>query len=293
VTPSPKRSEFLAGLVLASDAGHGLSPLDFCGETGHNRVPRSRAWVTPRFGLAPASASTETGVLISGYVLGWWFDRDFYGVTGSECDLDADYHAGFVLPESPVDAGLSYLAPKSFLFSGIAQTFCRFFSRQFRVVRLFEAFRSRRLISHSHALKRRYAAPVEHLPIARGFRVQVIRCHPSQSRSDRSQRIRFVLSEVESNQNQIVAYLRGCKPLLLVRAKHQLDGIQKAGVLFFHFCDFFLIELLFLLGDQRKCGDNQLREFGDFYIDFVAALSKFIVPLYQVSKQRVVVSGRL
>jgi hypothetical protein len=66
----------------------------------------------PRSGLAPTPVSAEAGALNISYVLGWWFDRDFYGVTGSECDLDADYHAGFILPESPVPAGLSYLTPK-------------------------------------------------------------------------------------------------------------------------------------------------------------------------------------
>lgn len=107
-------AEPLAGFVLASGAGHGVSPLDFCAEKRHNEVG-SGLWVTPRFGLAPPAARTADGALCVSYVLGWWFDRDLYGVTGSECDLDADYHAGFILPESPVDAGLSYLTPKSFL----------------------------------------------------------------------------------------------------------------------------------------------------------------------------------
>ena len=44
--------------------------------------------------------------------LGWWLDRDLYGLTGSERDLDSDYHAAFILPESPVAAGLSHLVLK-------------------------------------------------------------------------------------------------------------------------------------------------------------------------------------
>jgi hypothetical protein len=63
-------------------------------------------------GLVPTPAETEVGALTPLFNFGWWFDRDFHGVTGSESDLDSD-HAGFILPESPVPAGLSYFKPKS------------------------------------------------------------------------------------------------------------------------------------------------------------------------------------
>ncbi len=104
--------ELSASSVRASDAGHGVSPLDFCAEKRHNEFG-SGLWFTPRFGLAPPTARTADGALFVSY-LGWWLDRDLYGLTGSESDLDSD-HAGFILPESPVDAGLSHLTPKSFL----------------------------------------------------------------------------------------------------------------------------------------------------------------------------------
>jgi hypothetical protein len=108
-------TEAFAGLVLASNAGHVISPLAFCGETSQNRLSGSEAWAAPRFGLAPTSVSAEAGALIvKSYRLGWWFDRDFHDVTGSKCDLDSN-HAVSILPESPVAAGLSHLTPKSFL----------------------------------------------------------------------------------------------------------------------------------------------------------------------------------
>jgi len=69
----------------------------------------------PAFWISPATCFSRKRALIVSYDLGWWFDRDFHGVTGSECDPDADRHAGFILPESPVAAGLSYLDQKSFL----------------------------------------------------------------------------------------------------------------------------------------------------------------------------------
>src|SRR5208337_853767 len=95
-------TELSAGSVRASDAGHGFSPLDCCGEKPQNEFG-SGSWLTPRTGLAPPTAPTGSGALIVSY-LGWWLDRDLYGLTGSESDLDSD-HAGFILPESPVPAG--------------------------------------------------------------------------------------------------------------------------------------------------------------------------------------------
>src|ERR1700692_118968 len=112
----------LAGLVLASGAGHVVSPLAFCEETSQNRFSRSMAWVTPRCGLVPASAETEAGTLSVSYVLGWWLDRDFHGLTVSEANCDCDRHADFILPESPVAAGLSHLVTKSSLPSQLVST---------------------------------------------------------------------------------------------------------------------------------------------------------------------------
>ena len=54
-------SESLADLVLASRAGHVVSPLAFGGETSQNRLSRSEAWVTPRFGLAPPTVRAADG----------------------------------------------------------------------------------------------------------------------------------------------------------------------------------------------------------------------------------------
>src|SRR5205823_3026172 len=106
--PFAEVSKLFAGFVLTVRAGHGFSPLDFCAELSHNEFG-SRSWFAPRSGLAPQPVSAGSGALNVSYGLGWRFNRDFHGVTVSECDLDADYHADCVLPESPVDAGLSPL----------------------------------------------------------------------------------------------------------------------------------------------------------------------------------------
>ena len=95
-------AESFAGLVLASDAGHGFSPLAFCGEKPQNQFG-SRSWLTPRFGLAPPPVSAGSGALVKHYDLGWWLNRDNYGLTSSEANLNSDNHAVCILPESPVD----------------------------------------------------------------------------------------------------------------------------------------------------------------------------------------------
>jgi hypothetical protein len=97
----------LASRVVTAFAGHVISPLALCGETSHN-ILESRAWVTPRFGLPRNLLEQEAGRLISDYGLGWGLNRDLYGLTSSETDCDSNNHAVFILPESPVEAGLSY-----------------------------------------------------------------------------------------------------------------------------------------------------------------------------------------
>jgi hypothetical protein len=61
-------AELIGGVVLAADAGGGSLPLALCGEKRHN-LYGSRAWVTPRFELAPRTVDAESGALIGGRYL--------------------------------------------------------------------------------------------------------------------------------------------------------------------------------------------------------------------------------
>jgi hypothetical protein len=67
LTEVPK---LFAVVVLAFPAGHLISPLALCGETSQNTLG-SKAWVTPRFGLAPTTARTAAGAL-SQLLRLWW-----------------------------------------------------------------------------------------------------------------------------------------------------------------------------------------------------------------------------
>ena len=91
----------LAGLVLASEAGHGFSPLAFCGEKPQNQFG-SRSWLTPRFGLAPTPVSAEAGALSCYLAANRW---------GPLHRLSPRFSRRAVLPALRG----SYLAPKSFL----------------------------------------------------------------------------------------------------------------------------------------------------------------------------------
>jgi len=114
-----------AGLVLASEAGHVISPLAFCGETSQNTFG-SEAWVTPRFGLAPQPVCAGSGALsVKGYPLGWnngYFHR---WTVSSETNHNHDFHCvpPFSRRSLVPPAGGSYLKPKSFsLFFLLAPT---------------------------------------------------------------------------------------------------------------------------------------------------------------------------
>lgn len=100
---------------FAGMAGHGFSPLALSGEKSHT-IYGSRAWVTPRFGLAPRPVRAGGGALFEGRYLSRWFDGYFYRVTGrSERDLNRDAHCGFLpsrsAPASDTRRGGSYLNP--------------------------------------------------------------------------------------------------------------------------------------------------------------------------------------
>ena len=85
-------TSFNAVRVLASDAGHGFSPLDFCGKKPHTHFG-SGVRLTPRFGLAPTPVQAEAGVLIvEGYLARWINGYYHRGTVDSEGDLNRDLH---------------------------------------------------------------------------------------------------------------------------------------------------------------------------------------------------------
>jgi hypothetical protein len=105
--------------VLAADAGHGLFSLALGGEKSHT-IYGSRAWVTPRFGLAPRPVRAGSGALFEGRYLARWFDGYFYRVTcRSARDSNRYPHCRFRLSQAALASdtrlGGSYLAPKLFL----------------------------------------------------------------------------------------------------------------------------------------------------------------------------------
>ena len=112
-------AELIGCIVLAADAGHGLFSLALGGEKSHT-IYGSRAWVTPRFGLAPRPVRAGSGALFEGRYLARWFDGYFYRVTcRSARDSNRYPHCRFRLSQAALASdtrlGGSYLAPKLFL----------------------------------------------------------------------------------------------------------------------------------------------------------------------------------
>jgi hypothetical protein len=109
-------SEFLNCGVLAFNARHGLFLWIGEGEKPYTCFG-SEVRLTPRFGLAPFSVRAENGAVTYSIKSGWWFYRDFHGLSGeANCDFYSP-HVGTSFAESPVTAGLFYLLPKSVLLT--------------------------------------------------------------------------------------------------------------------------------------------------------------------------------
>lgn len=106
-------AKLLDCLVIAFPARHGFSPLALCGGKADNKF--GSEWrLTPRFGLAPLPVEAGSGALSQRIKLGWWFNRNFHGLTGSsEANFNSDSHCCFILSQGPVTAGPSDLSPKS------------------------------------------------------------------------------------------------------------------------------------------------------------------------------------
>src|SRR5215470_12810585 len=103
----------ICGLLKGLNICHGLFLWIGDGEKPYNQFG-SGVRLTPRFGLAPRTASTERGALSQSIKLSrWWFDHHFDGLSGN-ANPNPVAHCLSPLSESPVRAGLSYLIPKSF-----------------------------------------------------------------------------------------------------------------------------------------------------------------------------------
>jgi hypothetical protein len=182
-------SEPLAGLVLASTAGHGQSPLDFCGESRHNLFG-SGVRLTPRSGLAPQPVSAGSGALIvKVYPLGWtngYFHRwpvgsEAYGYNDLHC-FPPFYRAVFsALREL-------YLTPKS-------------------------------LPTHQ---------PENYSPFLSSFLFKFFRNESLCSRHNRAQRLRVFL-DVEARLLKLFAYFGGIHPILRLAHDFQDCLGQGAG----------------------------------------------------------------
>jgi hypothetical protein len=110
------KAEPFAVIVLAFPAGHLISPLALSGETSHNRFSRSRAWVTPRFGLAPPPVEAGSGAHYVGGNLRWYNGNIHRGALACEANLNRNGHRfslSLTAPTSDPRWSGSYLVQKS------------------------------------------------------------------------------------------------------------------------------------------------------------------------------------
>src|SRR5579862_4582817 len=112
----------------------GFSPLDFCGKKPHTHFG-SGVRLTPRFGLSPQPVSAGSGALNVSYDLGWWFNRDNYGLTGSgEADRDRNSHRCFHPFLKPRSSGAFVFNSQSFSLADQSAVCCFFWNALTRSV---------------------------------------------------------------------------------------------------------------------------------------------------------------
>jgi hypothetical protein len=186
-------TELFAGLVLASYAGHGFSPLDFSAELSHNEFG-SGSWLTPRSGLALPTAPTGDRAAFSQLVNGGGLPT----VGLLSCATALRSSAGPFVFDSE----------KSFLSSHPASAVC----------------------IHRHGERgRRDSLSVSHLATFERLCFDLYIDHPLESCADRRETTVGGRTKVETDRLQVVSYFRGRQEFpAICRERHQ-DALFEAG----------------------------------------------------------------
>src|SRR5438132_213777 len=258
----------LASLTLASEAGHGLSPLAFCGEKPQNQFG-SRSWLTPRFGLAPAKAATDAGALISDYGLRWnngYFHR---WTVSSETNHNHNLHCVPPFYRAVlVTLRRLYLAPKSFLSARQISQKCH---------HGFADINS--LIT---------AKPITCLSTSNNLRLHFIWNHSLQCRSNRCQTART--ANPKANARQIVSDFRRGKPLSVTRLQGHQNALFEAAFRTLNLLSEFCHLPLLCRREHVEDGLNALSEFCEFDFDSFLLLDQIRMASNQTHEHLVVIN---
>jgi len=214
-------------------------------------------------------------------------------VTGSEGDLDSN-HAVSILSESPVDAGLSHLTPKSET-QLLPHRRRRYGSLRLAILLYRPQSRGSCLASRSAYPKSGYAnqAPVIDSRLSGGSCFQVIRNQAFESSGDGSQWICPVLAEIKTHFFKEVPHFGRRKPFASLGRKYKFDGVLKAAALTLQFVNRLLVSLLLIFGKQRENGENQLSGFGEFDFRLVSLAHQHPPALHEIGEHFPVVDRRL
>lgn len=255
--------ELLADLALTFDAGHGFSPLDFCGEKPHTHFG-SGVRLTPRFGLSGTHGSNR-GYRVCIYSYGGGMGHFSFRAEG-KFNRPTDYLSPFadVPAKSSACAGLNG-----------------------RVTPV-----SEKIGEHSEFFQGGFS------PIQRS-RVAVASCdvasvgHSLQRGSYGCQGISLVLPKVETYVIQVIAHVGNGQEFSRVCRENQLDCILKSRAFGFHIVNSLLIGLLAIFGKQRKDRNDKLLHLCEFYFGLIALPNQLRSALHQVNKHLPVIYRRL
>ena len=250
-------SKPFADLVLTFDAGHGFSPLDFCGEKPQNLLG-FRSWLTPRFGLSPDSCfSRSRGAHLATSVYG--------GLTV----------IGRLLSCHPASTGWFAFAAKS-----SAPTLF-FFERAnaFAEGAFGEGILhfGNRIVSHieragGDSRRTRFDLKVSSVS------------QPLQRGSYRSERIGLVAPEFESRTSQAIPDARNGKPLARMHGKNCLNRILYASAFRFDIINCLLIYFLLILRQHCEHRKDRLFHLGEFHFGLIALTYQDRAAVHEVAK---------
>jgi hypothetical protein len=298
-------SEFLAGLVLAFGAGHGLFSACVEREKPYNEIG-SGVRLTPRSGLAPQPVSAGYGA-VSCYLA-------THGGLYTAGLLSGNRAEEFLLGDAPTNLGpFADLSAKSIFFAFVALAFiygvivgivgglewvksrpfvsmygCEFLSLDFLA-----AFGSSQL---GHFCVR-FPAIRHSNPCLGKIGFDFSGVHAFKGGRNRCERIRCVLGKIKARSFQRIAHLRHCEPLFRVYFQNLPNILSQPSLLDVRVSNQLRPvkplqkPLTISIGEQVDRRSNKLTQLADLNLDFSMLIAQSSQAPYGVSNNRFVIMG--
>jgi hypothetical protein len=147
--------------------------------------------------------------------------------------------------------------------------------------------------SCSHGILHNRTPLIERGATFRALRLQICGSHPFERGADGCQRVRLVMSKVESHLHEAIPNIGRCEPFALVFRKDQFNCVLKTSAFRIYVLHSAPIRVLFVFGKQREHRSKQLIDFHDLHSNFVTPLNQFHAACHEFAKHLEVVDRLL